>query len=68
MRSRSRLFLADIEERFQVLPVNRAIARLAVDLPDSHPSGPVDRTIGATALAHRVPLVTPDRVIRRSKQ
>ncbi len=60
-------FLARIETRFKVLPVSPAIARLAVELPDSYPGDPMDRMIGATALAFGVALVTPDRVIRRSK-
>ncbi len=60
-------FLAEVERRFQVLPVTARIAQLAVELPDSYPGDPMDRLIGATALAHDGVLVTRDKAIRRSK-
>ncbi len=60
-------FLARISERFRVLPITAEIAQLAAELPDSYPSDPMDRLIGATALAQGVPLVTRDRAIRSSR-
>ncbi len=65
--SSSQTFLADAEARFQVLPVTARIAQLAVGLPDSYPADPMDRIIGATALAHNGKLITRDKAIRKSK-
>ena len=60
-------FLARIEGRFKILPVSSVIARFAVELPESYPRDPMDRIIGATALAHEGLLVTSDKAIRRSR-
>jgi PIN domain nuclease of toxin-antitoxin system len=60
-------FLAQTESRFTVLPITaRACARMA-GLPASFPRDPADRIIAATALVHGLPLVTADRVIRKSR-
>lgn len=60
-------FLAEVETYFIVLPVTAAIARLATEFTAPYPLDPMDRIIGATALAHGVPLVTRDKAIRKSK-
>lgn len=60
-------FLGEIGSIFSVLPTTAAIARRAVEFPDSYPKDPMDRIIGATALVRGVPLVTRDRAIRKSK-
>jgi len=60
-------FLEEVESRFAVLPItSRACAR-AVSLPATYPKDPADRIIGATALVEGLPLITADRMIRRSK-
>ncbi len=63
----SEAYLAEIESRFTVLSITTAVARLAAELPDTYPGDPMDRIIGATALAHGAPLITRDKLIRRSK-
>ena len=59
--------LADIEDRFIVLPITRNIALQAFELPEGYPNDPVDRIIGATALTEDIPLLTADREIRKSR-
>ena len=51
--------------RIHIWPLDLAIAR-AVQRLDFR-SDPADEIIAATSLVHRVPLLTRDRVIRRSK-
>ena len=60
-------FLARVETLFIVQPVTASVAQIAVDLPASYPRDPVDRLIGATALSLGMPLVTRDKLIRKSK-
>ena len=59
-------FLEEIESRFVVIPVDGQIAARSVQLPDSYPNDPMDRMIGATALARGVALVTANERIRDS--
>lgn len=59
--------LADIQGRFKIRSVDPAIAIVAAQLPATFPSDPFDRIIAATAIVERVPLVTADRNIRRSR-
>jgi PIN domain nuclease of toxin-antitoxin system len=59
--------LAYIERRFIVRPLTRQIALAAAQLPSTFPSDPFDRIIAATAIVERVPLVTADQNIRRSR-
>jgi PIN domain nuclease of toxin-antitoxin system len=59
--------LAEVEDRFIVLPITRNIALQAFKLPEGYPNDPVDRVIGATALIEDIPLLTADREIRRSR-
>ncbi|HXJ90692.1 MAG TPA: type II toxin-antitoxin system VapC family toxin [Candidatus Binatia bacterium] len=59
--------LAEVEDRFVVLPITRNIALQAFELPDRYPNDPADRIIGATALIEDIPLLTADQNIRRSR-
>ncbi len=49
-----------------ILPVTAEIALSAGQLAGFAPSDPLDRFVVATALAHRIPLVTADRAFTRS--
>ncbi|HXZ79399.1 MAG TPA: type II toxin-antitoxin system VapC family toxin [Terriglobales bacterium] len=60
-------FLNEVEARFVVLPISGRASVRAVTLPETYPSDPADRIIGATALVEGLPLVTADRHIRRSR-
>jgi PIN domain nuclease of toxin-antitoxin system len=51
--------------RVHVWPVTREIARASTRLDVR--SDPADELIGATSVVHRVPLVTRDRVLRKSR-
>ena len=51
--------------RVHVWPVTRDIARTSTRLDIR--SDPADELIGATSVVHNVPLVTRDRVLRRSR-
>jgi PIN domain nuclease of toxin-antitoxin system len=57
-------WLEDLGYRFQVLPLTPRIAWRAVELDWSH-RDPADRLICATALEHKIPLVTHDLEITR---
>ena len=58
-------FLRDFSGHFRVLPVDAGIAAKAVEL--SLPQAdPFDRLFVATAIRHKLPLVTRDREIRGS--
>jgi PIN domain nuclease of toxin-antitoxin system len=59
-------YLAYLEAIFVVLPITGRIAALSVSFPTSYPANPTDRLIGATAVAHDLPLVTEDDAIRAS--
>lgn len=52
--------------RVHVWPVTREIARASTRL-DVH-SDPADELIGATSVIYNLPLVTRDRVLRRSRK
>jgi len=60
-------FLDGVHSRFAVRPITSRACVLLENLPDSYPRDPVDRIIGATALAEGIPLVTADERIRRTK-
>ena len=47
-------------------PITVEIAALATQFPEEYPKDPVDRLIGATALAEGIALVTRDERIRKS--
>ena len=57
--------LADPEINIHVLPVTNAVALLAREPSRKELPDPFDRVIVATARAHGMPLVSPDRALRR---
>lgn len=57
-------WLDDVSQRFQVLPLTAAISWRAVDFDWAH-KDPADRLICATALEHKLTLVSNDKVIAR---
>jgi len=59
--------LAEVESRFIVRPLTAQIALAAAQLPSTFPSDPSDRIIAATAIVERIPLLTADQHIRRSR-
>ena len=56
--------LADPEINIHVLPVTNAVALLAREPSRDELPDPFDRVIVATARAHGMPLVSPDRALR----
>jgi PIN domain nuclease of toxin-antitoxin system len=59
--------LAEVEQRFVVLPINSRISLRALSLPPTYPKDPADRIIAATALSEGLSLITADRAIRNSR-
>ena len=59
-------FFDAIEANFRVIPVTRAIATHAADIPPPFPKDPMDRLIAATALTENLTLITADRSILAS--
>ena len=63
-------FVQQCAAKMTVLPITPEIAARAVSLPDSFPKDPPltyqDRLILATALAEGIPLVTRDKLIKKS--
>ena len=51
--------------RIHVWPLDLAVARASIRL--DFDSDPADQLIAATSIVHNIPLLTRDRVIRRSK-
>ncbi|MBV8708037.1 MAG: type II toxin-antitoxin system VapC family toxin [Acidobacteriaceae bacterium] len=60
------LFIQDVEARFVVKPVTSRTVILSAQLSATYPRDPIDRLIGATALAEGMPLVTADQKIRNA--
>ncbi len=56
------MLLAKIADRFRVLPITPEIVQVALALELPH-GDPFDRSITATATAHKIPLLTRDRLI-----
>jgi PIN domain nuclease of toxin-antitoxin system len=52
--------------KMTVLHITPEIAARAVSFPDSYPKDPQDRLIGATALVEGIPLVTHEKMIKKS--
>lgn len=59
-----RTWLDELSLGVRTLPLTPAIAARAVALPDGSPRDPADRIIFATAVEHRLRLVTRDRRMR----
>lgn len=57
-------WLEDLGHRFRILPLTPRIAWRSVELDWPH-RDPADRLICATALEHKIPLVTHDQEITR---
>ena len=51
----------------RILPVDASVVIAVDQLPGSFHGDPADRMIVATALAHRLPLMTMDASIRKSR-
>jgi PIN domain nuclease of toxin-antitoxin system len=60
-------FVRQCVSKVIIRSITTKIASVAVGFPDSYPRDPQDRLIGATSVAEGMPLVTADRLIRRSK-
>ena len=60
-------FVRECAAKVRVIPITPEIAARAVSFPDSYPKDPQDRLIGATALVEGVPLLTHDRLIKKSR-
>jgi PIN domain nuclease of toxin-antitoxin system len=60
-------FLFELEQHFEVLPITREVCVRTLSFPPNYPKDPADRIIGATALAHGLPLLTADQAIRDSE-
>jgi PIN domain nuclease of toxin-antitoxin system len=60
-------FVRQCVSKVLIRSITTKIAAVAVGFPDSYPRDPQDRLIGATSFAESMPLVTADRLIRRSK-
>ena len=58
------VWLEDLSHRFQILPLTPAIAWRTVGLEWAH-KDPADRLICATAIEHKLTLVTQDKEITR---
>ena len=56
----------DPSEHLRVLPVTVDVARAVVQIPRSEVPDMPDRIIAATAVAHRLPVVSADTDIRGS--
>ena len=57
--------LRSMTEGIAILPITAEIAVLATQFPETYPSDPSDRLIGATARAEGITLVTRDERILR---
>ncbi len=66
IRTNLERFLQQLEDRFTVIPVTARICLEVQRFPRTYPKDPMDRIIGATAVAEGIPLVTADRQIRDS--
>jgi PIN domain nuclease of toxin-antitoxin system len=66
VRTSMTVFLQSLEQNFTVLPITSAIAERAMSFSAQYPRDPVDRVVGATALAHGAKLITKDEAIRQS--
>jgi PIN domain nuclease of toxin-antitoxin system len=59
-------YLKLVEKNFVVYPITAAVAEASTHFSDRYPKDPTDRIIGATALVHRLKLLTADQKILES--
>ena len=59
-------YLQVVEKNFVVYPITAQIAETSMHFTANYPQDPADRIIGATALVHRLKLVTADEKILES--
>lgn len=52
-------------EHYRILPVTPEIADTATGFPDHFTADPADHIITATAICHKLPLVTADKILRK---
>lgn len=57
-------WLRTLSARFSTFPITAELAAVAAALPAAIPSDPADRLIYATAVQHKLRLVTKDRALR----
>ena len=60
-------FVRECAAKVRVIAITPEIAACAVSFPDSYPKDRQDRLIGATALVEGVPLLTHNRLIKKSR-
>jgi PIN domain nuclease of toxin-antitoxin system len=60
-------FVTRMTSRVAIRPITVQIAVLATQFPATYPRDPIDKLIGATAMAEGMTLVTKDREIRACK-
>lgn len=61
-------FLAQIESRFVVLPVNSEVCARAMTFGPDFPRDPADRVIAATALVNGISLISADRALLSARE
>lgn len=66
MKHEPEFLLRKLADGFRIIPITPEIAHLAVTLKLPH-GDPFDRVIAATAVHHKVPLLTRDKALKRSK-
>ena len=59
-------YLQLVEKSFVVYPITALIAETSMHFTANYPKDPTDRLIGATALVHRLKLITADEKILES--
>ena len=58
--------LDEVASLYRVLPITPRIAGTAMTFAREFPGDPADRIIAATAIAHKIPLISSDKRIRAS--
>lgn len=58
--------LQELATMYAVLPISPAIAETSTRFSKNFPGDPADRIIAATAIVHRAPLISANKLIRKS--